>query len=158
MSYTVELSNGVLEEIYNQGIEEYPAECCGWIIENSDGSKSYFRTQNLQDKYHNVDPEAYPRTSKDAFLIDTLKLTRAIDEAEANGGRLYSIVHSHIDCGAYFSEEDRHQMALPDGSDQVFASYSYLVVSIDNRQPGEKAAFVYDREKKDFIDAEIVIV
>ena len=89
--------------------------------------------------------------------MDSLKLTRAIDEAESSGGGLFSIVHSHIDCRAYFSEEDKHQMTLPDDSGPVFPAGNYLVVSVNNKQPGETAVFIYDETQKDFLAAELQI-
>ena len=153
----IEINKTVLDEIYEQAKKEYPSECCGWIIKNSDNSMTYFAAENLQDKYHKLDPDSYPRTSHDAFLMDSLKLTRAIEEAEANKGSLYSIVHSHIDCGAYFSDEDKKQMATPDGIEQVFPAFCYFVVSIDNGENGDNAGYIFNNDNKEFIEAEIVI-
>lgn len=152
----IAIEKKVLDEVYRHARQEYPKEACGWIIEKADKTQTYVEAENLQDKYHKLDPEQYPRTSKDAFLMDTLKLTRAIEEAETAGGSLFSIVHSHIDCGAYFSEEDKIQMTLPDNSGPVFPAKCYLVVSIDDGQAGEKAAFVFNEDNKDYAAAKLL--
>jgi len=157
MNLEVKIDQKTLDAVFEQAVAEYPDEACGWILRDSTGKLTYVPAENLQDKYHKLDPEAYPRTSKDAFLMDSLKLTRAIDEAEASGGGLFSIVHSHIDCGAYFSEEDKHQMTLPDDSGPVFPADNYLVVSVDEGKPGETAVFIYDQATKDFLAGDLQI-
>ncbi len=145
---------GVYQQICQQAEAEYPSESCGWVIKQADGSQVYHPAENLQDKYHKLDPEAYPRTSKEAFLMNTLKLTRSIDEAVAAGGSLYSIVHSHIDVGAYFSAEDKHQMSRDD--EEVYPSENYLVVAVKEKKIDANAVFYYDQQKKDFIEAKVV--
>ncbi|MES0491282.1 MAG: Mov34/MPN/PAD-1 family protein [Leptospirales bacterium] len=147
---SIQVDKKTRNEIFAQAKAEYPGEACGWIIKNADGALTYFPAANLQDKYHKLDSESYPRTSKDAFLMDSLKLNNAIEEATSVGGELFSIVHSHIDCGAYFSDEDKHQMTLPDGSGPVFPASCYLVVSVDKGEEGETAAFVFNKDTKDY--------
>jgi proteasome lid subunit RPN8/RPN11 len=154
----IKVSQNVMEEIFDQAIEEYPAECCGWIIQDKSGNQVYTRAKNLQDKYHQLDPESYPRTSHDAFLMDSLKLNKAVEEAREQGGELFSIVHSHIDCGAYFSMEDEKQMSMQDSSGQVFPSHCYIVVSVEKKQPYQTAVFVFDEDSKKFLKARLEIV
>ena len=144
------------EKINAHAEKEYPKECCGWVIQNSDGSLEYTASVNLQDRYHKLDPEAYPRTSKDAFLMDVLNLNRSIDEARANSGKLYSIVHSHIDVGAYFSAEDKKQMSDPFTKDEIYPSACYLVVSVIEGKTDSHAVFEFDNESKDFIEAGVI--
>ena len=150
MMKTFRFSKEVLSQIYSHAEKEYPGECCGWVILNKDNSMTYTASVNLQDKYHKLDPENYPRTSKDAFLMDVLKLSRAVEEARENQGRLYCIVHSHIDVGAYFSTEDKKQMTDPSG-EQVYPSDCYLVTSIQDGKHTEDAVFFFDDSEKDFI-------
>ena len=90
--------------------------------------------------------------------MDSLKLSRAIEETESQGGRLFSIVHTHINCGAYFSDEDKIQMSIPDRSETVFPAFCYLVVSIQDRKPTENAVFVFDKEKQDYQECRLEIV
>lgn len=154
----IELEKPVFDEIIKQAEAEYPSECCGWIIEQKDGSHIYRPSENLQDKYHKLDPEAYPRTSHDAFLINTMKLNREIEEAAASGGRLFSIVHSHIDTGAYFSDEDKKQMSEPDMSKPVFDADNFLVVAVREGRYTENAVFRFDTTEKDYIKNELALV
>lgn len=153
----ISISQSTMDKIYDHAIKEYPRECCGWIIESPDQTHTYIEAENLQDKYHKLDPEAYPRTSKDAFLMDSLKLSRAIEEAAKSGGSLFSIVHSHIDCGAYFSAEDEIQMSTPDRSEPIFPANCYIVVSVQEGKPSENAAFVFDPASKKYQKAEFVV-
>ena len=147
------LPKPILEEINQHAEKEYPSECCGWILRLKDNAFRYVASENLQDKYHRVDPESYPRTAKEAFLINTLKLSKDIDTVQQEGGGLYSIVHSHIDVGAYFSKEDKKQMAEPDGSKAIFPAECYLVVSVCKGRIQDQAIFYFDSHQKDFLSA-----
>jgi len=153
----IHIDKKTLDEINEHAVREYPKECCGWVVRLGDGSMSYVAAENLQDKYHKLDPEAYPRTSKDAFLMDSLKLSRAVDAAVSSGGELFSIVHSHIDCGAYFSVEDELQMSTPDKSGPVFPARCYIVVSIQDRKPAGCAVFTFDAASKTYREDNLVV-
>ncbi|MDH4199035.1 MAG: Mov34/MPN/PAD-1 family protein [Spirochaetia bacterium] len=147
-----------MDQVFAHAIDEYPNECCGWIIQDQHSGMVYVRAENLQNKYHKLDPETYPRTSKDAFLMDSLKLSRAVEAAQNAGGSLYSLVHSHIDCGAYFSKEDEIQMTAPDFSEPVFPAGCYLVVSVEKGEPSESAVFIFDSIQKKYIKADLKII
>jgi len=155
---SIQIDKQTLNDIFVQAKTEYPGEACGWILKDAGGKLTYFPAENLQDKYHKLDPESYPRTVKDAFLMDSLKLNNAIEAATSAGGELFSIVHSHIDCGAYFSEEDKLQMSLPDGSGPVFPASNYLVVSVNKGEEGETAAFVFNPSTKDYDLVQVELV
>ena len=145
----------ILELIYQQAINEYPAESCGWILK-VDSQFTYVPSKNLQDKYHKFDPISYPRTSKDAFLIDALQLSKDLDEVTKKNGILYSIVHSHINVGAYFSAEDKKQMAEADGSRSIYPAESYLVVNINEEKKADELAVFYF-ENKEFQEGKVII-
>ncbi len=101
----------------------YPNEACGFVIER-DGRLETVVCENLQDRYHQLDPTTYRRTARTAFKLNEMKIARAVE----SGARLVSIYHSHCDAGAYFSDEDV-QCALLDGQ-PLFADVAYLVVSV----------------------------
>ncbi|MDH4262490.1 MAG: Mov34/MPN/PAD-1 family protein [Spirochaetia bacterium] len=153
----IKIDKKTLEEINEHAVKEYPKECCGWVLQQKDTSLKYFAAENLQDKYHKLDPETYPRTSKDAFLMDTLKLSRATEAIESSGGSLFSIVHSHIDCDAYFSAEDELQMSTPDNNGPVFSAKCYIVVSIQNHKAAGNAVFIYDKKEKKYQKGNLVV-
>jgi proteasome lid subunit RPN8/RPN11 len=104
----------------------YPGECCGLLFAKagSDQACRCVPLDNLADKLHAMDPVEYPRTSRDWFAPNEAKLARHVREAEAQGERWLGLFHSHIDCGAYFSDEDR-RYAAPDGQ----AVYPALVAT-----------------------------
>ncbi len=153
------LPNNILKEVYDHAEQEYPSECCGWILKELNGNYNYIASQNLQDKYHKFDPNAYPRTSKDAFLMNTLKLSKDIEQTQKRGGSLYCIVHSHIHVGAYFSKEDKKQMAEPDRSKTIYPSEFYLVVNVNEAgKVDQNAVFYFDQIAKDFLEANLMIL
>ncbi|MFW5829546.1 MAG: Mov34/MPN/PAD-1 family protein [Planctomycetota bacterium] len=94
----------------------YPGECCGLLITGADDSvvRRVICMDNLQDTYHERFPEDFPRTSRDGFKLDERAYARIDADARAAGERVLAIFHSHIDCGAYFSDEDK-AMAAPFG-------------------------------------------
>ncbi len=91
----------------------YPAECCGLLFGRAAGER-FVAMENVADRLHALDPAEFPRTSRDAFAMNEAKVARHVREAESAGERWLAIVHSHIDCGAYFSAEDL-RVAAPDG-------------------------------------------
>lgn len=110
--------------------EAYPSEACG-VLRGPAGDplrvSAAERYPNLADKYHAVDPEAYPRTSRNAYYLNTKKLTDAIARGADEGSPVKVIYHSHCDCGAYFSEMDQREAVL-DGA--LRFPVAYLVTSV----------------------------
>lgn len=111
----------------------YPAECCGLLFARGDADVAtrVLPVDNIADKLHALDPVEYPRTSRDAFAMNEAKIARAVREAEAAGERWLGIWHSHIDCGAYWSSEDRKN-AAPDG----VPVYPQLYQTVIDCRPG----------------------
>jgi len=129
------VDSAVLGEIAEQGGEEYPSEACGVLVAEGDSLVS-IPFENIQDKLHALEPERYTRTSRTAYNMNTLKLVRV------QGSRdLRVIYHTHVECGAYFSDEDQQCALNPDGSAPVMPGIDYLVVSIYDRKA--RAANLY---------------
>ena len=124
-----------LGEIATQGGEEYPSEACGVLVVEGDSLVS-IPFENIQDKLHAIDPERYTRTSLTAYNMNTLKLVRMQARQD-----LRVIYHTHVECGAYFSDEDQQCALTPDGSAPVMPGIDYLVVSIYDRKA--RAANLY---------------
>ena len=68
---------------------------------------------------------------------------------EAQGFKVLTIYHSHIDAGAYFSPTDKHN-ALIDG-EPAYPEASYVVVSVMERRVAETAVFRWDAALRDFV-------
>ena len=122
------LTRPLWNRISRHAAGDYPAECCGVLTEMEEGDGAVHPCRNIQDKLHDQDPEAHPRTSKTAYRMDDLEVHRILSGTEAASGKLRAFYHSHIDCEAYFSEED-HNAALFMG-EPAYPGVVYLVVSV----------------------------
>lgn len=126
-----------LKEIAAAADRAYPNEGCGLIVGATWAEAKHVEMENVYDRYHAVDPVAFPRTAQTAYKMNDLKRQRLVDEA----GGLLCIWHSHVDVGAYFSDEDV-RAALGEAHEPLFPETRYLVVSC--RADGVDEAVVYD--------------
>ncbi len=142
------------EELLRQAVtwveKAYPCEGCGLVLE-ADGDLRFVECENLADKYHAVDPETYPRTSRDFYLIDP----REFMKADERGERVAVIVHSHPDVGDYFSDEDVAAATMPRMSKEeplepVYPGTDYLVVSVRGGRTDGASLFRFDEEVRGF--------
>jgi proteasome lid subunit RPN8/RPN11 len=139
-------------------------EACG-VLEGPAGDLSIDRAErvpNLANRYHAMDPEGYPRTGRTYFLIDPLKFNKRVAAAEGAGRPVKVLYHSHLDCGAYFSETDA-QTALA-GGDEPSYDLAFLVISVrgDGRGGGaavdDRKLFVWSHETKAFVEAKLTVL
>lgn len=120
----------VLETVFAHAKAEYPSECCGFLLGPHDETallNQVLREENEADKYHALDPETFPRTSKEYFKINELRAARTFEAQEKQGSPVKVIYHSHCDSGAHFSAEDAATFAS-DG--QLNWPCAFLVVSV----------------------------
>lgn len=100
----------ILAQCHAHGVEAYPEESCGFIVGKLDDTESLetvYPMRNIMNELHKEDPEQYPRTGRDGYMIDPrehMKLERSLKKA---GKQIKVIYHSHPDVGAYFSEKDK---------------------------------------------------
>jgi [CysO sulfur-carrier protein]-S-L-cysteine hydrolase len=144
----IEIPDAVIAQMQDQAFAGYPGECCGLLFAKP-GSGKVTRCaplENIADRFHALDPAEYPRTSRDAFMINELKLTRAVKEAEASGEQWLVFYHSHIDCGAYFSAEDR-KFAAPN-NEPIYPEIYQMVIETHADRIVEARVFRWDG--KDF--------
>lgn len=134
------LDSNVIEEIGLHAQEAYPAEACGVLVREGDGLRS-IRFENIQDKLHAIDPERFPRTSKTAYNMNTLKLHKLWENKT-----LEVIYHSHVEFGAYFSDEDHAGALTPDTGEPVFPGVDYLVLSLMEQKPAAVGLFRFSKE------------
>ncbi|HJP28957.1 MAG TPA: M67 family metallopeptidase [Candidatus Latescibacteria bacterium] len=146
-----------LEAIFAQAKEEYPGECCGILTAAGPGDVStVHRCRNIQDELHAKDPQLHPRDSRIAYFIEPGEAVRIIKAAEKEGGVVSGFYHSHIDCDAYFSDEDKERAMAWD--EPAFPDAVYLVVSVYGDQSRGVKAFAWDEEQVDFTEAELVVL
>jgi proteasome lid subunit RPN8/RPN11 len=170
----VRITKTVLEQIETASREAYAAglekdgghegeEACGVISGPADDllADTQERLPNLANRYHAMDPEGYPRTGRTYFLIDPLKFSKKIREGETAGRPIKVLWHSHLDCGAYFSDTDS-QTALA-GGDEPSYDEAFLVVSVrgDGKGGGapvdDRKLFVWSASEKKFVEAKLEI-
>ncbi len=148
----LDIPAAMLAAMTEQAEAEYPNECCGMIMASKDG-EALTRVRpckNAQDKYHAVDPEAFPRQAKTAYFIEPIELLRIDKELSANEERIAAIYHSHPDVGAYFSEEDIRQ-AAPDG-EPMYPGAAYVVLSVAQGKVDNHKIFYWDAESATYVE------
>ncbi|MBI5848787.1 MAG: Mov34/MPN/PAD-1 family protein [Nitrospirae bacterium] len=142
------LTSDAIEAVSVHAKEDYPAECCG-IVVGSGSTQQAHRCRNLQDELHGQDPKTHPRTSREAYAIDRQEMERIIDDAAAKGDKVIAFYHSHIDCGAYFSDMDKEVQTV--FGEPEFPDALHLVVSVYEGQARQMKGFLWHAEKQDFI-------
>lgn len=146
-----------LEVIYAQARQEYPAECCGILTAaDADAPSQVHRCRNIQDELHAKDPEQYPREARIAYFIDPQELFQVVSGAEKSGGTVTGFYHSHIDCDAYFSDEDKERAMAWD--EPAYPDAVYVVVAVYADGIRATKAFGWDDTRREFVDVEIDIV
>jgi proteasome lid subunit RPN8/RPN11 len=141
-----------LRDIAAHARATYPAECCGLVLREASGA---FRFQPIANV---AGSEAGQKTSlrgqRDGYVMDSKQLLAALERAEAGGGSLYAIVHSHPDVGAYFSNEDKH-MALGGEAEPLWPGVRYLVVSVRKGAVDGAKLYTWDVAAREFAEEEV---
>src|SRR4051794_26937249 len=138
------LTHPQVRQIEEEGSAAYPNECCGIMIgrDVSDGACTRRIVEDLV-AMQNVWDE---KEQKRRFAIDPPALMRAEKSAAADGKVVVGFYHSHPDHPARPSETDR-QYGWP--------FYSYVIVSIANRDAVDMTSWVLDEETQTFSRQEI---
>lgn len=145
-----------LDKIYAQARDEHPAECCGLLtVGPAGGASTAHPCVNIQDRLHAEDPQQYPREARIAYFIDPKELLTIITRAERGGGEVSGFYHSHIDCDAYFSDEDKERALTWD--EPAYPDAIHLVVSVFEDEVKGHKAFAWNAEAVDFEEVQIDI-
>ena len=120
------LTGHTIEIISKQAVAEYPSECCGIVTGNASAQRVH-PCRNRQDELHARDPERHPRTSREVVCF----------------------YHSHIDCGAYFSQMDKEVLTV--FGEPEFPDALHVVVSVQDRQVKEISGFRWGGTEQDFV-------
>ena len=141
-----------LEAITRQAVAEYPSECCG-IITGAGTSQRVHACRNRQDELHARDPEQHPRTSREAYDIDRAEMERIFADASSRGEQVLAFYHSHIDCGAYFSDMDKEVLTV--FGEPEFPGAVHIVVSVREGKTGEIKGYRWDAASENFFAVEV---
>lgn len=123
-------------------------EVCGFLVRRA-GALEVVPVANVADRYHAADPVGFPRTSREAYLMSPEAQLRLHRDLEEHGGEIVAVWHSHVECGAYFSEKDRAD-AVVDGQPTVPGA-EYLVLGVRRGRVTEAKRFRWDG--RDFVEA-----
>jgi proteasome lid subunit RPN8/RPN11 len=137
------LSRAQLDYIYAHAREGYPEEVCGLIQESG-----VRRCENRQNALHKEDPDHFPRDARTAYNLGAKDLF-FLDKSLRSNDPVRAIYHSHVDVGAYFSNEDA-RAAAPDG--EPLYPVDYLVVDV--RQDGVKGSRLFRWDGTHFAEVE----
>ena len=122
----IELDGVFHKEIVEQGLREFPNECCG-VIAAVDG----------------VPVKVFPMRNADAspatYRLDGREQLYVFDEIDEQGWELWAIYHSHTHSEAYPSETDIKLAFYPEAR--------YILVSLADREdPVIRSFFITDGE------------
>jgi len=132
-------------------------EACGYLLGPDTDPKridEVVAMENLANRYHEVDPIAFPRRADEYFLLDARRFQLAFDAGEHNGRPLKVVWHSHLDVGAYFSESDA-AAATMEGQQPTHA-VAYLVTSVRQHGVDDHRLFIWHQNA--FVESEFCIV
>jgi proteasome lid subunit RPN8/RPN11 len=130
----------------------YPAECCGLLLEDASGARRFQPIRNVAGTAEGA--VTSQRSQRDGYVMDPKALLDALEAAEQAGGRLWAIVHSHPDVGAYFSNEDR-SMALGGADAPLWPGVHYLVVSVRAGRVDGARIYTWDDASREFREEEV---
>lgn len=132
-------------QIEREGVAAYPNECCGILFGkdvNEDG-----KARRIVERMEKVENEFEENERFHRFLITPGTLLKA-EKAAADEGRLVlGFYHSHPDAPARPSEYDR---------EHGWPFYSYVIVSVLNREAADMTSWVMDEGTERFERQEIV--
>jgi [CysO sulfur-carrier protein]-S-L-cysteine hydrolase len=148
--FDIEVSESLLRAMREHAERDYPNEACGlgFLTQDEESLARVVPMRNMQDRYHARDPQAFPRTARDAFRLDELERMRVLEEADTSGLVEGMVYHSHCDAGAYFSAEDR-AMVVRDGI-ELLPGFVHVVISVRDGRAQDAAAFRYVPETGGF--------
>ena len=139
---TIFLTKEIIEFFSNHAQNDYPHECCGFILgefkENYSIALKYISVENIKQ----VNRER-------RFLIDPIAYQNAGDEAEKQKLSIISIVHSHPDHLDQPSNFDR---------DHAWPGFSYIIISVINGISKSFKSWQLDKDRMFFIQENINIM
>jgi len=146
------IPDDTLREIARHARETYPAECCGLLLADASGALRFQAIANVAGSAEGAATSS--RTREDGYVMDPKALLDALEAADRSGGRLWGIVHSHPDVGAYFSSEDK-SMALAGGEEPLWPDVRYLVVSVRGGRVDGARLYAWDASGREFREEEV---
>jgi proteasome lid subunit RPN8/RPN11 len=150
---TVLISSQAFDTMVAQAEREFPFECCGFII--GDATDEVRPIRNTQNERHAADPAMFHRDARTAYLMEPKEQLAVLQEIDRRKLKLKAVYHSHPDHEAYFSATDRAQACSFDPTEPDYPETTYIVMSVRGGKFAGAAAFVWDTEQRDFVEAKL---
>ena len=138
---TIHITKKIEKQFKSHGENEYPYECCGFILGNFKDKESY-GLEYIPEK--NVKEKNRERR----FLIDPQAYQNAEDTADEKGLSVISIVHSHPDHPHEPSDFDK---------DHAWPGFSYIIISVQKGKAVSYRSWQLNQNRKSFIKEDIEI-
>ncbi len=155
------VAKSVIDQVNEEARRAYgrDEESCGFLVgPASDGRRidGIVPMVNRANALHRLDPEAYPRTGRMYFDIDSMKFEAAIRRGEGEGRPVKVLYHSHLDAGAYFSATDAEVAKMGQGEPPW--DLAYLVTSVRGGEVDDRKLFVWDPGTRTFVETGLEVV
>ncbi len=138
----IHLTKKIMDDFCLHAEQDYPHECCGFILGNFNGDESkgleYLPAANTKEE-----------NRERRFLIDPLAYQQAEDEADQRGLSVISIVHSHPDHPDKPSDFDR---------DHAWPGFSYIIISVQKGKSVSYRSWQLNDDRKFFIEENIKLI
>lgn len=173
ISGDLRIARAVLTAVEADALRGYAAdeEACGYLTgPAADGllCDTHVRMDNVANKLHAMDPETYFRTGRMYFAFNGAKFEKAVREGAAAARPVKILYHSHLDAGAYFSPTDAAVMSLGEPPTEEGGPWktgpgpawplAFLVTSVTREGIADHRLFVWEAEKKAFVESTFTVV
>ena len=150
----------VLEQVFEEARRAYARdeESCGFLVGPESDARALdgiVPMVNRANALHALDPEAYPRTGRMYFDIDSMKFDKAIRAGEQSKKPVKVLYHSHLDVGAYFSPTDAEVAKM--GADEPPFDLAYLVTSVREGKVDDHKLFVWEPASRSFVESRLSV-
>jgi len=164
---------GALEAVEADAVARYlrDEEACGYLAGPSDDGPlcdSHVALENVANKLHALDPEAYFRTARTFFAFNEKRFSDAVDAGRAAGRPVKVLYHSHLDAGAYMSPTDQAVLSMGEPPAEEGAAgrlgpgpawpLAFLVTSVCEGRIAQHGLFVWDDVGRSFVPSTFHVV
>ena len=139
MNSKIRLSQKIIGKISNHAIDEFPHECCGFLI------GKFNDEQADADEYVSA-KNSVEENKERRFIIDPVEYMQVESRADAQNMSLIGIVHSHPNSPAVPSEFDRNH---------AFSGFSYIIISVMKNDVKEIRSWRLTEDREKFIEEHI---
>jgi proteasome lid subunit RPN8/RPN11 len=142
----LKISSELADKLRAHGVQSYPHECCGALL----GRDTEVADRRVYREIHALHPLVNRRddSPKNRFSVTSQDVLDAEKAARQQGLEVVGWYHSHPDHPARPSQYDR---------DHAWPWYSYIIVSVANRIPGEMTSWRLTDDRAEFECEEICL-